>query len=478
MVIDLPIGGFSRDYDSKKSVGAAINAIITGNEDGSFQVAGRTDGFSVFVDVGVGPIRSNYISLGGLVYVVSGPDLYQIDQNGGTTLIQSIGGAGQAQLIPDSNNTFVALNGLGDGWSVVAGVPTQISDAIFIARDPKRGMYLNGRWWFVDSVNANIFFGSDLNDPTSYSAAAVATAQQHADKVIDIKSKQSMAYVIGEKTIEIWQTVNDSDLPLRPITGQTIHHGTAAQDSVAELDNGFAFLGDDRAVYYVEGGNAKKISTLDFDLKVKGTGSLRFPGFTTVSDAIGFWVDGPIHKLYCLTFPAEGWTWCYDIVTGRPHVRESFESAVSIGQWRGLYSINEFSKTLVGDSKLGRIWKLDPASHTEGSENLPFILRTVSMSWDKDVVIDLIELEMEVGVTKVNDDEALMQCRISKDGGKTWLSHRNIGLGDTGHYNDRPQWRQIGRVPARQDFVVEWRTSADVDIRIYKAKANVMESVF
>jgi len=81
----------------------------------------------------------------------------------------------------------------------------------------------------------------------------------------------------------------------------------------------------------IEGSTMTKISNLDFELKVRGNGSLTFPGFSVIDDAIGFFIDGPVHKIFYLTFPTEGYTWGYDFTSGGlTHERTS----EGVGYWR------------------------------------------------------------------------------------------------------------------------------------------------
>lgn len=479
---EIPLGGFSKDYNSKKATGSVTNMRLTMNNEGDFQEASRTEGLATWLGFGTSPIRSNFILLSGFVYFVAGSSLMRVEKNKTITTLGAVGGTGRAVVMADTlpvPNVLV-LNGAGEGYvynTAPAGTFAQIVAAEFLLRKPKKGTYLNGRFWLVDTVN-NTFFGSALNDPLTYPSVAVATASEHPDKIQNLVSKRSAIHVIKEGNTEYWQAFDDSDLPLRKVNGATVHYGTRSPDSVADLDGFYALLSEDNAIRLFEGTNDKKISNLDIEKRIAGDGSLRFPGFADADNSFGFWIDSAFHKTYCITFQSDKATWCYDLVTGQSHFRDSQTGSEFNGFWRVTSTINAFGITLAADFENGVLWELSPKYKTEGDEALTAIIQSNSISNQQNFSIPRYEVDMETGVSVLGGDEALLQPRVSKDGGKTFVNQRAIPLGALGDYRKRVSGPQVGRVVRYSDLVFQFRCSAPVDITMYGLYAAIEESIF
>jgi len=74
--IPIPLGGASKDYDSRQSREEAINCYIE-TDGGNFRSLKRVPLFKDFITLGSGPIRGMHVAAG-VLYVVSGPTLYRV----------------------------------------------------------------------------------------------------------------------------------------------------------------------------------------------------------------------------------------------------------------------------------------------------------------------------------------------------------------------------------------------------------------
>jgi len=478
---EIPLGGYSKDFNSKKAASTSVNMYLTRNDDGSFKQADRTEGLTEWVSFGPSNIRSNFILANDFLYFVAGGFLWRTESNKNTVNLGVVGGANRAVLIINNEPLpeILILNGSGDGfvYDTNALTLTQVTAPEFVARRPRQGDFLNGRAWLVDTQN-NTFFGSALNDFMTYPASTVASANEHPDKILNIEAVQSALHVIGEKTTEYWQSVNDPNLPLRRVNGATMHHGTLSENSVARLDDMYCFLSEEKGVQLVKRTSEQKISDLDFELPVKGDGTERYKGFSVLDDAYGFWIDGAFHKVYCITFPTEKFTWCFDFATGTSHLRNSKENAEFIGFWRVNQTIDAFGTTLAADYDRGVIWELTPDAKGEGDEILTGLIRTQSVSRAKNFTIPRAELDMETGVSNINANEALLQWAVSKDGGKTFDNKNPRPLGIIGDYRKRVPLYDIGRTVRYKDLVFEFQCSAPVRFTFYGLYADIQESMF
>lgn len=464
---NFPLGRQSKNYDSKKSRGEIINLIPEGDKNGNYRSVRRTEGLTLFVTLSTGPVRSNPFVNAGFIYVVSGSVLYRVDTLGVATTLGTVNGAGRARLYANavpSDSQILILNGSGVGYIYDdAGGLVKITDTDFFSSSS--ATVLNERFWFARD-GTNEFFGSDVSDGIAYDPLSFASAEENPDNVINVMAKKSALWVIGSDTTEYWQTFTDVILPLRRVKGASKQWGTIAKDSLAESNDFFAFLADDRTVRMVQGTQLMRISDLSFELRIKGNGTAAYPGFKTVDDAIGFFVDGPIHSTYHLTFPSEKYTWAYDLNTGMSYSRES----EGIDYWRVNGAIKFNEKIICGDAIDGKLWHLDPANRTENNGILRAKLVTPTISWEKDVTIPLIEIDMEVAQTSDPEADPKMLVYYTKNGGMTYTNKGHISLGKYGNHRARVPLRSFGRLVRNKDFGLRLEVAADAGVQFYGAK--------
>ncbi len=459
---NIPLGGSGANFDSKKSRAMLINMIAEADKDQNYSSIKRCDGLTSF-STALGAARSNILVNGAYAYFISDTDAYRVSKSGVSESLGAIGGAGFGQVLSNSvpnNNQILFLNGDGEGWIYDSAGLTQITDADFFPTTS--GTVLNERFWFIRD-GTNEFFASDVSNGFSYNPLSFASAEESPDFGKSIIAKKSSLWVIGDQTMEFWQSFDDVVLPIRKVRGSTIERGIQAKSSLAEAGEFFAFLADDLTVRLISGNTATVISDLNFNLRVRGNGTATSPGFSVTDDAIGFFVDSPTHKIYYITFPSENYTWGYDLTTGLTHTRESN----NIGYWR-INSANIFNgKILVGDRVSSSMWLLDPAAKTEGGEVLRSTYRSTGISFEYDITIPKIEIDMEVGQIEDPTVSPQLMVRYTKDGGYNWINHSDISLGNQGNYRKRVVMRNFGRLVRHKDFAIELIVTDPVRVQIY-----------
>lgn len=466
VVRDLPLGGTDAQYNSRKGRQSLVNLLAEANADGSYRTVKDVPGLTTVADMSAsGAGRSNLHVNSGFIYCVVGGDLYRLNEFLTPTLLGSVGGSGRARIFSNGvpgDNQIMILNGAGAGFVYTNGgglVP--VTDPSFFAT--VAGDVLGERGWFVRQ-DTNEFFGSEISDFTAYNPLTFASGEFNPDVVRQVVAKKSALWVLGGETTEYWQTINNITLPLRAVVGASKERGIAAVNSLAESGERFCWFADDNTVRMIEGNQMTKISGLDFELLVRGDGTAEFPGFSVTDDAIGFFVDGPVHKIYYLTFPTEGYTWAYDFTTGLEHQRESEGE----GFWRIGAATLFNNKLYAADLLNGKLYELDQENKTEDGAIMRRRIVTPSIAADVDFTLPFLELIMEVGQATDPADDPVMMVRYSKDGGYTWRDKGQVSLGRFGDYRTKVIMRQFGRVARTQDLVLEFEVTDNVRVQFYR----------
>ena len=446
--------------------------LAEGNADGSYRTVRDGYGLADFADLTDSPGRSNILINSGFMYCVAGTTLFRVDQFATVTALGTVGGSGRAVILENSvpgDNQIMVLNGVGLGYVYTnAGGLVQVSDSSFFAT--VSGSVLGERGWFARR-GTNEFFGSDISNFGSYDPLTFATAEQSPGNVVAVVQKKTALWVLGADDVEYWQTTNNTTLPLRPVIGASKERGISAAASLAEAGERFCWFADDNTIRMIEGSQMSKISDLDFELRVRGDGDANFPGFAVTDDAVGFFIDGPVHKIYYLTFPTEKFTWGYDFSTGLTHQRASGNTGDEF--WRvGASAL--FNNKLYGlDITAGKIYELTTAAKSEAGEIMMRQITTPSISSPYDWTLPYLELDMEVGQITDPTVDPQMIVQYSKDGGYSYINKGTVSLGKYGNQRARVPMRQFGRIVRHKDFILRLTFTDDVKVQLYTLWADI-----
>ena len=466
----ISLGGSDRDFNSVKARQGAVNLLPEIAKDGQYATVKDSFGLTLLSTLTDFPGRSNLFVNSGFMYCVSGATLFRVDEFGVATALGVVNGSGRAQIFANGapgDNQIMILNGIGQGFVYTNGAGlVQITDPNFFAT--VSGTVLNERGIFVRR-DTNEFFLSDVTDFAAYNPLSFGSAEQNPDNLRAAIKKNSGVWFLNTESIEFWQSVDSATLPLRVVTGASKERGIAADASLAKAGEVFCWFADDNTVRVIDGQQMTTISGLDFELKVRGDGTPNFPGFSVTDDAIGFFIDGPAHKIYCLTFPTEGFTWAYDFATQLEHTRQS----EGLGFWRvGAAAL--FNNKLYGlDIVKGLIYELDQGAKDENGEIMRRVLTLPSISFPVDWTLPHIEFEMEVGQTTDPTANPVMIVEYSKDGGYTYRAHSSISLGDFGEHAKRVVLRQFGRIVRHKDFILRLTITDATRFQAYNAFGDI-----
>lgn len=429
----IPLAKHHYKLDSRISAQRCVNMYYQKTEDdtGTGGALLPTPGLKLFASVGTGPIWGMHV-LNNLLYVVSGNNVYTVDQFGGAT---DLGGMGTVSnsVVMDDNGTDVCI--VLEGGAAYLAQPsslTQITDGDFRSAGSVTVIDFYG---VFNELNSGRYFISDLNDLSSYNPLNFATAEAASDNLVRVFAFNDELWLFGERTTEIHYNSGEGRFPFIPRQNSTLNRGCAAKRTVVQDANTLFWFGDDRIFYMADGYRPKRISTHAIEERLQE--------YTTISDAESFVYTQNGHKFVVTTFPTEGETWVYDVATQLFHQRQSFEK----DRWRAASHAFAYDINLVGDFETGKVYELDLKTYTEDGAIIQRI-NTLPVVSDNDNRLTHSSLKIDfdegVGLISGQGENPQAMMRYSDDGGQTWSNQLFRSIGKIGQYKTRAVWRKLG----------------------------------
>jgi len=463
----------------------------------------RCPGMTLLSTVGVGPVRGlwAFSSNDGVGFVVSGTQLYKINNAYTPTLIGTVEGSGPVSMADNGTQLFIACNGPSYIYNNTTGGFGQITDPDFPGAVTV--CYLDGYFVF-NEPNSQKMWVTALLDGTSINPLEFASTEGSPDGLLAVVSNFREVWAFGTNSIEVWYDSGATDFPLQRIQGAFNELGCAAPYSVAKMDNGLFWLGRDRRgqgiVYRANGYQGQRISTHAVEWHIQQ--------YTDMSDAIAYTYQQDGHSFYVLIFPTANTTWVYDASTQAWHERAGFVAG-AFTRHRSNCQMAFNNKIVVGDFENGNIYAFDLDVYADngqiqkwlrtwralptGTNNLK---RTAHHSLQLDcetgvglngfVVPETIYLMTEIdnylitesGNYLIADQEAAatqgsnpeVMLRWSDDGGHTWSNEHWSPLGKIGAYGHRTFWRRLGMTLKLRDRVYELSMTDPVKVAIMGAE--------
>ena len=462
----------------------------------------RAPGLKFQVSVGDGPIRGLWV-LGTNLYVVSRDKLYKVSPDYTVTTIGTVAGAsGPVSMADNGIQLFVACNGPSYIYNSQTNVFAEITDSDF--RGAVTVAYLDGYFVF-NEPNSQKIWVTALLDGTSVDPLDFASAEGSPDGVVGVIADHREIWVFGTNSVEVWYNSGNADFPLSRIQGAFNELGCVAPYSIAKMDNGLFWLGQDARgqgiVYRANGYTGQRISTHAVEWQIQQ--------YTNMSDAIGYTYQQDGHSFYVLIFPNANTTWVYDVATQAWHERAGFENGQFTRHRSNCQAFFQGS-VLVGDYQNANIYAFDLDDYSDngsiqkwlrswralptGQNNLK---RTAQHSLQLDLetgvgLNGLLQTDIDYLVTEDNqyliteDGEYIVSdliftrgsdpqvmLRWSDDGGHTWSNEHWVSIGKIGEFYRRAIWRRLGMTMKIRDRVYEVSGTDPVKIAIVGAELLV-----
>lgn len=400
-------------------------------------------GLQSVATVGTGPIRGMRV-MNNLLYVVSGSQLYAVNQFYNPTLLGSgISGGGYVQM-QDNGAQVILVNGMqGYIYDTATSLFSKITDPNFYPANTVT--YLDG-YFLLGRNGTKIVFFSNINNGLVYNALDYFSATVNSDFVIGVVNQQQNLLVFKQGVIETWFDSGDNTNPFQRYNSATVERGCAASLSIVKEDNAVFFLGNDRIAYRLDLPMPRRISTSAIEQE--------WMTYSTVSDCFVYNLTFEGHKWLFFNFVTANKTWVYDIETNLWHRRISFLSdGTNLGRFRGNCATVFNNTTLIGDAYSNNIATPSSTFYTEfGAQMLGTLMSPPLHSDRKRMFMDTFELDVESGVGLATGQGSSPQMMLdwSDDGARTFKALQQWkSLGQTGAYLTRLRWTRLGQFRQR-----------------------------
>jgi len=407
----------------------------------------------------------------GFMYAVCGDKLYKIDSAYAVTELGTIAGSGPVSMADNGTQLFIAANGPGYIYNATTNVFAPITDPDFTGAGTVT--YLDGYFVF-NEPNTQLIWVTELLDGTSVDPLDFASAEGDPDDVVGLIADHRELWVFGVNSVEVWYNSGATDFPLQRIQGAFNEIGCAAAYSIAKMDNGLFWLGQDARgqgmVYRANGYTGQRISTHAVEWQIQQ--------YEDMSDAIGYTYQQDGHSFYVLIFPSADTTWVYDVATQAWHERAGWYN----GDWtrhRGNCQVFFNGETILGDFENGKLYtlRLDVYADDDRPQRWLRSWRALPVGQNnfKRTAQHSLQLNCESGVGlnlgQGSDPEVML--RWSDDGGHTWSFEHWRKMGKIGNFGFRTLWRRLGMTDKLRDRVYEVSGTDPVKIAIMGAELDV-----
>jgi hypothetical protein len=320
----------------------------------------------------------------------------------------------------------------------------QITDPGFLGAE--RILFIEG-WLCFNLPGTRTFY---TTGPTPYQVlfpgAFFALKDSSTDNLITLMEQNREAWMIGERTSEVWYNAGGTQFPFSRIPGVGPQIGCAAKHSIARCGAQLAWLGRN------EQGQNVVVCTAQYTWERISHHGVEhaISSYAVVADALGFGYEEEGHLFYVLTFPTADVTWVFDFTSKEWHKRLSFDPTGGVYHRHRSNCFMDFADVrIVGDYKSGQLHQMSRKFYTDAGAPLRALRRSPHV-WVKEtrerLFFSSLQLEFTpgVGVQSGQGVSPQVMLKWSDDGSFTWGHERWVSIGAVGQTKNRALWRLLG----------------------------------
>ena len=381
-----------------------------------------------------------------MLIAVSAGNCYSLDVDGNSTNL----GSGLerdtyvsfASANPSGTATLLIANGgriyktTGSTLTVIsdADAPTNVTTVTFL-----------DQYILANNANTPSIHYSAVNDPDTWQATSIVTAETKPDNVTGIYSSYEDFIAVGTDSIETFY--NDGSSPFTRRQGLFVDIGSISPYSFQRIDELWLFLDAKRRVVTLSNGTWKSISN-EIEKELQSLDTIEDAG----SDIIFY--NGRI--FYVLHFPTEMKTFVYDLTFGSWYRWGLWNTSTSVyDRWLG--NTHAYSKTwnthYVGSRADGKIYKFNSSYQDDAGAEIRGKVVTGGITHGtlnrKSSERLMIRAKRGVGISG-STTEPVVMYRYKNNGSEIWSNSIQIGLGKLGEYDTHRRLNRLGYYRVRQ----------------------------
>lgn len=294
-----------------------------------------------------------------------------------------------------------------------------------------------------------------------------------SDNTVALVANGSRLYTFGPRSYQMFQYTGDLNVPFNSPDTAAFPIGIKAVNSLCQIGSTVIWLGasdlGNNGVYVIQGSNmAKRVSTPEIEREIAA--------MSFVTDAKAqVWQDSQ-HVFYCISFPTEGVTYCYDLTEDSWSNRCSLDSANNKTTWRYNFATMDYGGRILQAFTGGIAEQVD--SNWLEHDNTPILrLRRggIIQSNYSRFYLDCIELMTNNGqYSYIPGVQAKVMMRFSPDGGN-WSDLETVDVGYVGDYDYDCAFYDFGLAKC---FTLELSCSDNVPFALYGIKIQADECSF
>lgn len=395
-----------------------------------------------------GPGRGLYTDSNGRLYCVVNNILYFVDTSFNffplgvlpdSTHIVSFADNGIA-----AGNTILLVDGLPNGgytvdMTTLAFAPLVDPTGLFTGADVVK--YLQ-TFFILNTVPNNQNFIISQPNSATFDPLDIASKSSYPDNLQTLFIRQRELWLMGIQTTEPWFLSGAVDFPFEAIPSTFVAYGVLAKYSPVFADDSIFWLSQNTQgkAIFVKSNNysAERISTHAIEAEIQK--------YTTPQDCVGSVYQANGHTFIVFTFQADDRTWVYDLATKQWHQSAWTDDNGIIHRDRAMLYTQAYNKTLGLDWETGEIYQIDPNVYQDKGDDIQCIRGFPTLVAQLDRVTHWsLTAYMEVGtLPDPNLPEAILNLRVSDDGGRTFPAVYQTSLGKQGEYLTTPQFTRLG----------------------------------
>lgn len=403
-------------------------------------------------DAGV-PIDAICVATLGFVYCIQSGKLYHVNtiSNSAVFLANIPIGLATGEYDFASSNTQIVIACGGQGLLCYDTVSMTLTECFFTPSGDKiyaESVTFQDGYFIASTASADgKFYISGLYDGTSWNDLDYAVAEFSADTLVKVLSKNSVLYLFGSQTYEVWQNIGDLNFPFQRITGASVEYGLISRESIAQTSDSVIGLFRNRTgdimFLRIAGGQPSNITPPDLAYTIRES-MAEFDDPSEILRTVGYTYSVPGHEIYQVTFC--GRSYCYDTLSGIWSIMKSGSLERHLGKYCAFQSYYpQLSYPIVSSYRDGILYRLNVDYYKDDSEtNIREIVGNHIFLPDRGTFrISSISLDMEQG-SAPTDVDMRVRLSLSRDGGHTFEEEYEDSS-TTGEYTRFFQFNRLGR---------------------------------